>query len=427
MRLWARAMTKSKIAKLPFQTSFFYGWVIVGISALILFFSGPGQTYSVSTFIDSYISEFGWSRSIVSSVYSIGTLIAGLFMGLLGNFFDKLGHRLMTTLIALLLGISCLWMSFISSIPMLFVGFFLIRLLGQGSLSLSSVTLIPQWFIKNKGQALSLVYFGGAVSSAILPPLNTWLIQTNGWRIGWRFWTALLCMIMVPLSYLLIRDRPEDFGLWPDKEKVSLKSFNNTVTKTISDDWSLKETLQTKTFWLLFFCLAVPSAIITGLVFHQVSMMAQLGLSAEVAAMVLSVMAMVKFPMLFIVGRLADRVKVRYLMAFSQGILLLGIAVLYFAINVQLALVYGVLIGVMMTVNSISSDMIWPEYYGRRNLSSIRGITMMAMVLGSALGPLPYGFAYDIFKSYQQVLLASMLFPSIGILAAMMATPPKKN
>lgn len=55
--------SKDSATKLPFQSPFFYGWIIVGLSALTFFFSGPGQTYSVSVFIDSYIAEFSWSRS----------------------------------------------------------------------------------------------------------------------------------------------------------------------------------------------------------------------------------------------------------------------------------------------------------------------------------------------------------------------------
>ncbi|MBN2335776.1 MFS transporter, partial [Candidatus Bathyarchaeota archaeon] len=71
-------MSKSK---LPFKSPVFYGWVIVAVSSLVMFFSGPGQTYSVSVFIDSYINEYGWSRSVVSSMYSVGTFSAGMLMG----------------------------------------------------------------------------------------------------------------------------------------------------------------------------------------------------------------------------------------------------------------------------------------------------------------------------------------------------------
>ncbi|GAE92379.1 hypothetical protein JCM21714_1372 [Gracilibacillus boraciitolerans JCM 21714] len=48
------------------------------------------------------------------------------------------------------------------------------------------------------------------------------------------------------------------------------------------------------------------------------------------------------------------------------------------------------------------------------------------MVAGSAFGPLPFGVGFDIFDSYTPVLLFSLAFPLIGIIAALLATKPKK-
>lgn len=144
----------------PVKTSFFYGWFIVFIAALGVFFSGPGQTYSVSVFIDSYIAEFGWSRSFVSSMYSMGTLGAGMLLPLVGRLVDKRGSRFMVTAVAAVFGFVCLYMSFVGNPIMLFVGFFLVRLLGQGSMSLVPSTLVPQWFVSRRGRALSLIALG---------------------------------------------------------------------------------------------------------------------------------------------------------------------------------------------------------------------------------------------------------------------------
>jgi hypothetical protein len=36
----------------------YYGWVIVVISGIALFMSSPGQTYSISVFINEYNKEF---------------------------------------------------------------------------------------------------------------------------------------------------------------------------------------------------------------------------------------------------------------------------------------------------------------------------------------------------------------------------------
>jgi MFS family permease len=99
---------------------------------------------------------------------------------------------------------------------------------------------------------------------------------------------------------------------------------------------------------------------------------------------------------------------------------------LYFANSVPLVIVYGIFMGVQMALQGIVMGVIWPDYYGRKHLSTIRGTTMMAGVIGSALGPLPYGFAYDVFGGYTEVVIVSMLFPLIGTAFALWAEKPVK-
>ena len=106
------------------KTTFFYGWIIVLISGLSIYFSGPGQTYNVSMYIDSYINEFGWSRTTVSSMYSMGTFAAGMMMGVIGRLLDKYGHRTMSIIIAACFGGAIFFMSTVNSVIMLLIGFF---------------------------------------------------------------------------------------------------------------------------------------------------------------------------------------------------------------------------------------------------------------------------------------------------------------
>ncbi|MBN2336497.1 MFS transporter, partial [Candidatus Bathyarchaeota archaeon] len=341
-----------------------------------------------------------------------------------GRLFDRYGHRRMTTVVAAALGLACIWMSVVSSVPMLLVGFFLVRLLGQGSMSLSSVTLPPQWLMRRKGVALSIVSVGGGLSLAVLPPLNTWIIQNYGWRLGWQAWAVLLWAAMVPVGYLFIRDSPEEVGLTLDNEPQAVAE-----SQSEGDDgsWTLDEAIHTWSFWFIIYTSVVPSAIITGLVFHQISILAQVGLAAGTAALISSVMSVVRLPVVLLAGPIADRVELRYLVAFSQALLLAAVAVIYFSDNVSLVMVYGALVGLQMALQGIVGGVIWPEYYGRRHLSTIRGVTMMAGVIGSALGPLPFGFAYDYFGGYSEVLVASMAFPLIGVIIGLLAKRPSKR
>ena len=411
-------------SRLPFRSPVFYGWVMVLVSSLVIFFSGPGQTYSVSVFIDSYIDEFGWSRSVVSGMYSVGTFCAGMLMGFAGRLFDRYGHRRVTVAVSLLFGLACVWMSVVSSVPMLLVGFFLVRLLGQGSMSLSSTTLPPQWFVKRRGVALSVVSVGGGLSLAILPPLNTWIIQNHGWKACWWAWAVLLWAVMAPLGYLLIRDTPEMVGLQPDNEERPEISGEDAA---VDDSWTLREAVRTRAFWCIIYTMVVPSAIITGLVFHQISILAGAGLDPGTAALVSSLMSVVRLPVALLAGPVADRVQLRYLVAFSQALMLGSMVALYMADSVTLVMVYGVLVGVQMALQGIVGGVIWPDYFGRRHLSTIRGVTMMAGVIGSALGPLPYGVAYDLFGGYGEALLASIAFPVVGVLAGLLAVKPVRH
>lgn len=79
-----------------------------------------------------------------------------------------------------------------------------------------------------------------------------------------------------------------------------------------------------------------------------------------------------------------------------------------------------------MGMERIVMAVVWPNYFGRKHIGSISGISMAMIVTGSALGPLPLGIAFDVFGGYAEILWALMLFPAMGMAAALMANPPVK-
>lgn len=360
-------MSTHRVVKtLPLQTRFYYGWIIVCIAALGMFFSGPGQTFTISVFIDPYIQEFGWSRSQVSGTYSAATLSAGLLLFVIGRMADRFGLRATIVTVASLLGVACLWNSMIANLAMLFVGFFMIRLFGQGSMPMLSQTLVPQWFIKRRGRALSFTMIGIAISSASLPPLNTWLIETWGWPAAWRFWALLLLFFFVPLAYVFVRNRPEDIGLLPDAEVKKKTAEANDEASDKKENWTLKEAKKTSAFWLMLFCVAVPALVNTAVIFHFVSIFAENGLSKGLSALVLSIMAIVAFPCTFIAGFMVERLQVNRVFAFAFFLQCLVLALLLFCDNAFMAVLFGIIRGVVQGIESICMGIIWPDYFGRR-------------------------------------------------------------
>ena len=76
--------------------------------------------------------------------------------------------------------------------------------------------------------------------------------------------------------------------------------------------------------------------------------------------------------------------------------------------------------GFLMNVSTV----IWPNYFGRKHIGSIRGIVSAVMVASAALGPLPLSLGLDWAGSYEKVLLFSIAMPAVCAIAAYIAKPP---
>ncbi|WP_281659371.1 MFS transporter [Halobacillus sp. Cin3] len=405
---------------------FYYGWVIVFIAGLSVFFSGPGQTYSISIFIDYYIDDFDYTRSLVSGIYSGATLAAGFILFMMGRLIDRFGQRAMMVAVGMCLALALFWNAFLAGPVMMFIGFFLIRLFGQGSMTLIPNTLVPQWFIRKRGRALSVMAIGGFASSALLPPLNTWLIEAFGWRMTWGIWGTALLVIFVPLAFYLVRNRPEDIGEVPDgsRKPADGQEIKNPNVEVNEKSWTLKEAMATRAFWFILFCVTVPALVNTAITFHMVSIMELRSLDAGVAAMVLTLMAVVGFPVTFISGWLVDRFRVHYILAVTFFGHILTLLLLLVTDSWAAAVGFGCLWGVVNGFERIVLNIVWPNYFGRAHLGSIKGLAQTVMVIGSALGPLPFGIFYDWLGGYQEIIVLTVLFPVTATVLALLSPQP---
>lgn len=419
--------------KTPVNPPFFYGWIIVAISALSLFFSGPGQTYSISIFINAYITELGWSRSLISSLYSLASLTAGLSLFMIGRLIDRYGQRRMSVVIGLSLGLACLWNSMTQGPLWMFIGFFMLRLFGQGSMTLIPSTLVPQWFIRQRGRAFSLMAIGGFASSAFIPLLNVWMIKTWGLSVTWWVWGGLLIVLFAPLTYYLTVNKPEDVGLYPDGVPLTIvQSLDSPSgeTKEIVDseiNWTLEEAKKTRTFWFILLPASVPALINTGLTFHLISILGERGISPMNSALILSLMALVGFPVSFLAGFILERVRTNYALAFVFLGEIIVLFSLHFINSMFSVIFFAALWGVVGGLEHITLNLIWPNYYGRRHLGRIRAMASSFMIIGAALGPLPLGLAFDHWGGYSEILYIIMVFPLLGIIAALMSPSPNSK
>ena len=414
----------------PARLPFFYGWIILPSAALAIFVSGPGQTFSVSLFVDPLIDEFGWSRTTISGLYTAGSLTAATSMLGIGWLLDRFGARVVLAGVGLMLGLAALWMSEVSNQLGVYAGFTALRMFGQGSLGLVPSSLVALWFVRKRGRATALAGLGMVTSQAIFPPLIHTLNTQIGWRQTWLVLGIIVWAVLIPVAVLFVRRTPESVGLLPDGATTSQPIADNAPRPQPvrgAGDWTLREALRTRTFWLVFVAAGSQSLVSTALIFHQVAVLDSRGLSAGVSAAVLSVMGPVSLAGAMAGGFLSDRFPNRLLLLAGQAILGIGMLLAMVMTETWQALIYGSVIGFSSGSVITVAAVIWPNYYGRKHLGSIRGAATMAMVAGAALGPLPFALTFDLTGSYTSVLVIFMAFPALSMLAALFAVPPKRR
>jgi cyanate permease len=73
----------------------------------------------------------------------------------------------------------------------------------------------------------------------------------------------------------------------------------------------------------------------------------------------------------------------------------------------------------------VAADVAWPAYFGRRHLGSIRGFGYAMGVAGAALGPIPFGIAFDLLGGYDPAILGLLALPIVATVAVFVAHPPR--
>ncbi len=392
--------------------------------------TSPGQTYVVSIFIEDFIADLGISRSLISTLYTLGTLIGSFALPIVGYQIDRRGARLMVGVITALFGLACVYMGYVQNAVMLGFGFIALRMLGQGSLGMVCTNVINQWWARRRGLVMGISGMAGSlISLGGFPNLVNWFLPIYGWRFTYICLGLILVFVMTPMGLIFVRNHPEDYGLQPDGgESTTFKSRKRkqVLVGWTEVHWTLGEAMRTSVFWILVATLSAISMLSTGLFFHMVSIFIDNGLTPNLAAAVFVPIAVTTAIVNLGSGVLVDRVPVRVLLAIGLFFQALSLLMARSLSSPTLVLVFGVVLGVSSGLIRILGTVVWAMYFGRRHLGRITGFTTMITITGSALGPMPLGIGRDLLGSYNFALLISAFIPLLlGIVGFFIEDPAR--
>jgi len=401
----------------------YYGYVVWFVATIGLIATSPGQSFTVSLFFDPLIEEFNLDRTTISGLYGLGTFIASLSLTWVGRWVDRYGNRRMSTIISLLFCFVLVAWSTVSGPLGMFIGFIAIRGLGQGSLSLSSTTVIAEWFKKRRGLMMSLSLVGFSIFQSQYILVLERLLREYAWRDVWLMLGIAMGVFVVPISWLLLRNKPEDHGLLPDN---AIEIDEAEEAQDLANSWTLQEAMRTPIFWIFVAGRFLPPAWGTGLILHQVSIFSELGYDASVATATYSQFTLMSAGVAIAFGWLIDRFRPGLIMSIQLIALIASMALATMMTEQWLLTLYAIAFAVVMGGGGVFDGAVWTNIFGREHQGSIRGFVTTSIVIGSAVGPIVFGISFDYFGGYAPVLWLGVALAIAPTILALFARSPQR-
>lgn len=357
-------------------------WLTAGV--LLTFLSSFGQTFVISVFSGEIRAEFGLSHSAWGGIYTLGTTVSAIVMVWAGGLTDSHRTRVLGSAVLVGLASACLFMALNPVAWLLPVVIFALRFAGQGMTSHIAVVSISRWFVATRGKALSVASLGFSLGEALLPVLFVALMLVIDWHIIWIL-SAVAVLSGIPVLRLLLRTERTPQSLAKEDHSLGMDKRN----------WTRNETLRHWLFWLMVPALLGPSAFNTAFFFQQVHYAGVKGwdhidLVALFPFYTLSVVVSLVFS-----GWALDKFGTPRVLPWFLVPTAIGFVLFAQAQSLGVAFIGLMFMALTNGMNATVPNAFWAEFYGTRNLGSIKAMATAVMVLGSAIGPGVTGYLID--------------------------------
>lgn len=223
-----------------------YGWYIVASGVFIIVaVLGLGR-FSLGMLLPSMDSDLGLGYSRMGF---IGTgNFSGYFLGVLisSKLVKRFDFRRVISSGIFLVGVTMLIVGRANGFWTILIAFFFTGV-GSGLAYVPVMGLVSQWFHSTlRGRAAGLMVagigLGIMITGLLIPTINNWAGQEQGWRTNWIILGALVLFIAV-LCSIVIRNRPAELGLQLVKKDGTPKDVNHSDMFEKKSPQSIKRTL----------------------------------------------------------------------------------------------------------------------------------------------------------------------------------------
>ena len=418
------------------RTPFFYGWVILCTASSTQVVRNATASLTIAVFIFPLSEELGWSRTLIAGAASFGGLAASAVSPGVGWLVDRYGARIVLTASIFILGLSTISLAW-ATVPVAFYAAYGVgRVIFSSPVQIGSSVVVSRWFVRLRGRATGILFGSHSIGLVLFPLIASIIIGTSGWRDAWIVLGILVWGIALLPTALLLVQQPEDVGLRPDgdasvapdDESQSRGVAFGPASTPATDEpvWTLREAMHTPALWMFATATGMVFLVQAGVNTHLAAYLRDQGLNAAFAGFGISLNAAFLGLGSIFWGWATEKFPARYVLA---GVAItVGVASALFVIadsKVEI-LVYAVLfgfgVGGLLSVPPVG----YADYYGRRSLGVIRGVTEPLTTIGQAIGAVVAGVIFDLTESYQLAFIAFAVMGGLATVLVLFAGPPRR-
>lgn len=388
------------------NTKIFYGWIIVASSFLIMTL-GWGIVFNTSSlFIEPVSETLDISRKVMNFTFTLRAIFQLLISLSSVILFKRFKMINVMRFCSVGLGITFFLHGYINSVFLLY----LLNSLSTVFVILLSVlplsAILNNWFHIKRGLVVGISFMGSGIGGLIFNPITGYIIVNYGWRSAYQFLSVVIFAIVVPITFFVLKHKPEDIGETPlgeidevESEKSEDKSYGIT----------LSEAMKTFRFWGISVASVLLSIVGISLMLNISPHLTNAGYSvtfaANIVALTMGALAIGKI----ILGSLFDKLGLRTATSIAVSFLIIGTVGMIYVTNyiALFAVVAGT--GLGTAFYTIANPIITTKVYGNKDYSSIYGFLTAVIGLGGIISPLIVGFLYDssgsYFSSYKLMLV----------------------
>ena len=427
MAFYIRCLGDQPMYQLINRMPFFYGWTILFAAGSSMVVRNSAASLTLAVFIFPMSEDLGWSRTLIAGAASLGGLVATVASPVVGWALDRYGARTILTVSILILGLSTISLAWATAPIAFYLAYGAGRVLFSSPLNIGPSVVVSRWFVRKRGRATGILFLSHSLGMVTFPLIAGLVIKYRGWEDAWIVLGVLVWVLALGPVSMLVRQSPESVGLLPDGDLPEEPGAGTDVPAAVEEvSWTLREAMRTPTFWLLALATGSLFLLQSGTNIHQGAYFLDQGLGVGVSAATLSVNAVFTGAGSLFWGWLVDRVPVRF--TYAGVALIMAVALVLFPVAdttieaLAVAAIFGAAVGGILVVPVVA----YANYFGRRSLSAIRGVTEPFVSLGQAIGAVFSGIIYDVTGSYKDafLILSILGFATIGML--LLTRAPRK-